>query len=493
MLFPYLRPCGLNSVVLIFAWVAGGVSGVHADQQRAGQRPNLLFVFADQMRGSAMGFLGEEPVLTPTLDRLAKQSIVFTQAASNYPVCSPYRAMLMTGQYPHRNGVISNCLSRTAPYGVELKQDARCWSDVLKDNGYSLGYIGKWHLEAPYEPYIDCANNRGDVAWNEWTPPHRRHGFDYWYAYNTYDFHLRPLYWKTHAPRDGFHYADQWGPAHEAGLAIDFIRNKEKRFRDPDQPFALVVSMNPPHTPYDKHPDEYLKPYAAMTDEQLCSRPNIPPANTRWGEHYRQQIRHYYAMITGVDEQFGRIVDALQETGLAANTLLVFTADHGNCLGIHGHGTKNVPEEESMRIPLLIRFPGRLRPRRDELLISVPDLYPTLLSLLGLGDQIPPTVQGTSHAQLLLTGQGKRPTSQLYLWIPSEQPEAGRRGVRTGRFTLVIDRIPNQDERITLYDNVADRYQLKNIATQQPDVAQRLAREQLIPWLIRTRDPWLAD
>ena len=107
-----------------------------------------------------MGFLGEEPVVTPNLDRLAQQAIVFTQAASNYPVCSPYRAMLMTGQYPHRNGVISNCLSRTAPYGVELKADAECWSDVLKASDYSLGYLGKWHLEAPYKPYIDCANNR---------------------------------------------------------------------------------------------------------------------------------------------------------------------------------------------------------------------------------------------------------------------------------------------------------------------------------------------
>lgn len=493
MLPPSSPLCVLKSVILIAMCAASSVGEARAAQRLAGQQPNLLFVFADQMRGSAMGFLGEEPVLTPTLDRLAKQSIVFTQAASNYPVCSPYRAMLMTGQYSHRNGVISNCLSRTSPYGVELKAEARCWSDVLKDNGYSLGYIGKWHLEAPHEPYIDCANNRGDVAWNEWTPPHRRHGFDFWYAYNTYDYHLRPLYWKTDAIRDGFHYVDQWGPAHEADLATEFIQNQDGRFRAPDQPFALVVSMNPPHTPYDKHPEEYLTPYTAMTDQQLCSRPNIPPAGTRWGDHYRKQIRHYYAMITGVDQQFGRIVDALERAGLAEDTIVVFTADHGNCLGIHGHGTKNVPEDESMRIPLLIRFPGKLRPRRDDLLISVPDMYPTLLGLMGLGQEIPTSVQGTSHAQLLLTGQGQRPTSQLYLWVPSERPAAGRRGVRTARHTLVLNRMPNQDENISLYDNVADPYQLKNVAQDQPDVVQQLVREQLVPWLKRTGDPWLTN
>ncbi len=460
------------------------------------KRPNLLLVFADQMRGSAMGFLGEEPVKTPHLDRLAEQAIVFTEAASNYPVCSPYRAMLLTGQYPHRNGVISNCLSRTAPYGVELKADARCWSDVLRQNGYALGYIGKWHLEAPYKPYVDCANNRGGVAWNEWTPPHRRHGFDTWHAYNTYDHHMRPLYWDTDAGRHEFQYVDQWGPQHEADLAIAFIRKQSGRSGGARKPFALVVSMNPPHTPYGAHPEKYLEPYAEKSIEELCRRPNIPPAGTRMGDLYRSQIRHYYAMITGVDEQFGRIVDALDCAGLdgaelAEETIVVFTADHGNCLGIHGHPTKNVPQEESMRVPLLIRYPGKLKPRREDLLISVPDLYPTLLDLMGLGGQIPDTVDGVSHAELLRTGRGRRPTSQLYLWVPCEQPSAGRRGVRTAQYTLVVDRMPGQEEKRILYDNAADPYQLENVAADRPAVVDRLIREELVPWLRRTGDPWL--
>ena len=144
-----------------------------------------------------------------------------------------------------------------------------------------------------------------------------------------------------------------------------------------------------------------------------------------------------------------------------------------------------------MRIPLLIRFPGKLRPRREDLLISVPDLYPTLLDLMGLGDEIPPGVEGTSHAQLLLTGQGPRPTSQLYLWVPCEEPALGRRGVRTRGHTLVIDRMPGEEEKTILYDNVADPYQLENVAEAQPEVVQRLIREELIPWLRRTGDPWL--
>jgi arylsulfatase A-like enzyme len=164
-------------------------------------QPNLLFVFPDQMRGQAMGFLGEEPVRTPNLDRFAAEALVLDYASATYPVCSPYRAMLMTGKYPHANKVVSNCTSRTAPYGVELQAADRCWSDILKEQGYALGYIGKWHLDSPLEPYIDCRNNEGDPKWNEWCPPGRRHGFDFWYAYGTYDDHNRPMYWHGDAAR----------------------------------------------------------------------------------------------------------------------------------------------------------------------------------------------------------------------------------------------------------------------------------------------------
>ena len=99
--------------------------------------PNLLFIFADQHRGQALGFLGEEPVMTPELDKLAASGIAFPQAVVNYPVCSPYRAMFMTGNYPHKNKVISNCNSNTTPHNCQLQEHDRCWSDVLKDQGYS--------------------------------------------------------------------------------------------------------------------------------------------------------------------------------------------------------------------------------------------------------------------------------------------------------------------------------------------------------------------
>jgi arylsulfatase A-like enzyme len=455
----------------------------------AAQHPNLVVVIADQMRGSAMGFLGEEPVRTPRLDRFAAQSIVFTHAASNYPICSPFRGMFMTGQYPFTNGVTSNCLAIDGDPGVELSQESRTWSDVLAGQGYALGYIGKWHLEAPRQPYVESYNNSESRAWNEWTPPERRHGFQFWHGYNTYDQHLRPMYWSTGAGRQEFQHVDEWGPIHEADQAVAYIRN-DGGVREGGKPFALVVSMNPPHTPYSEVPQRYVDSYAGDTIEELTRRPNIPPAGTEWGDHYRKWIRHYYGMITGVDEQFGRILEALDQTELSAETLVVFTADHGNHLGIHNHGTKGQHYEESVRIPLIFRYPGKLRPRRDDLLFSVPDLYPTMLDLMGFVADIPAEVEGASHARLMKSGDGLRPTSQFYLSVGRSDPARGRRGVRTRQYTLRIDRDQGATETVTLHDNDADPYQLVDIAGEHPKVVETLRATELKGWLEKTNDPW---
>ncbi len=455
------------------------------------KKPNLLYVFPDQMRGQALGFLGQDPVLTPVLDKFAQESLVLTQAVSNYPVCSPYRAMFMSGRNPHANRVLANCNTNGARCGYELQHADRCWSDVLKDLGYSLGYIGKWHLESPYRPYVKTYNDGPNFAWNEWTPPRRRHGFDFWYAYNTYDNHMHPMYWSTHETRNAFHYVNQWGPEHEADMTIKYLRNEGGKYRDPDKPFALVVSMNPPHTGYTLHPKRYMDAYKNIDVEKLCNRPDIPPKGTKWGDYYRRYIKHYFAMITGVDEQFGRILAALKEQGLDDNTIVVFTSDHGNCLGIHDEVAKNNPYEEAMRVPFLVRWPGHIKPRQDDMLFSSIDIYPTLMDLMGFKNRIPATVDGISRAELFLTGKGDRPTSQWYMWVPYGKAELGRRGVRTSRYTLVVDRIPGKKQKYWLFDNKDDPYQMRNIADDRPGLVKKLMPV-LNSWLIKYNDPWLS-
>ena len=460
-------------------------------QTTAAKPPNLLIVFPDQMRAQAQGFMRADPVLTPVLDSFAQESLVFSQAVSNYPVCSPFRAMLMTGKYPHSNGVLANCNTNGAEFGYELRADEICWSDILKEKGYCLGYIGKWHLDSPHLPYVDCYNNREDFAWNEWCSPARRHGFEFWYAYGTYDRHMNPMYWDTKASRDGAEWVDQWGPEHEADQAIRYLRNQDGILRDPDKPFALVVSMNPPHMPYDQFPERYLAGYEDKTLDALCRHPNIPPAGTRWGDYYRQHIRNYLAMTTGVDEQFGRILAELKTQGLEDDTIVLFTSDHGNCLGIHDQISKNNHYEESMRVPFLLRWPGRIRPRQDDLLFSSPDIYPSLLDLMGFAESLPQGVEGRSFADLILNDRAARPSSQLYLWMPYGDPAGGRRGVRTHNHTLMLSRMPDQPDEVVLHNNQMDPFQLKNIAESSADIVSYLQKQELDPWLEWTNDPWL--
>lgn len=481
----------VKSIAAGSATLAVGKAGCAADESSTAPS-NLVFVMCDQMRAHAQGFMNEDPVITPNLDRFSKESLVLTQAVSTAPVCSPYRAMLMTGKYPISNKVISNCTSRSAVHGIELQESDRCWSDVLDDHDYSLGYIGKWHLEGPHEPFVKSYNNRPDFAWNEWTPPRRRHGFDFWYAYNTFDMHNRPEYWSTNMTRDERVKVDQWGPEHEADLAIEYLENERGKYRKPDQPFALVVSMNPPHTPYNQVPKRYVEMYADKTPEELTNRPNVNlKADTKGAKLARAQIKNYFAMVTGVDEQFGRIVKAIEENGLAENTIVVFTSDHGNCLGCHDQPTKNNHYEESMRVPFMIRWPGKIPARHDDLLLGTPDIMPTLLGLMGRTADIPKDVEGTSFAPLFLGGEMKRPESQLYFRAPFATPEFGERGVRTHRYTLVINKRAGNPPVTVLRDNQEDPFQLKDVAGAQPEVVRQLVRDHLVPWLIKTKDPWL--
>lgn len=470
--------------------------GLCACKPKEPKAPNLLVIFPDQWRAQAMGFMKEDPVITPNIDKLAAQSVVFTEAVANYPLCSPMRAMFLTGQYPFQNGVYENCMSNEtdAIYDIELDSDQKCWSDVLKQQGYSQGYIGKWHLDKPQQPYIDCLNNKGKNKWNEWTPPERRHGFDYWYAYNTYDYHLRPMYWTTKAGREDFHYVDQWSPVREADMAINYLENTGGQYRDPSKPFSLVVAMNPPHDDgegyYEEVPPKYLEYYKGKTFEDLAIRPNARDENGDWTEWAKGHIKNYFAMITGVDDQIGRILQSLEQQGLADNTIVLMVADHGDLLGSHDTRGKELHYEESMRIPLMIRWPQKLNPRKEGLMISIPDIYPTILTLMGYPDAIPQEVTGNDFSEYLLARKGNTPSSQLYMRVKDRrEPDKGLRGVRTKRYTMAIDNGHYFFDSIVLHDNLSDPYQLKNIAAQRPEVVDSL-KTILKDWLMTTNDPF---
>lgn len=460
-------------------------SGVLRSQVRGavgGTGPNLVFVFPDQFRAQAMGFMRSDPVVTPHLDRFSKESRILTNAVSNRPLCSPYRGMLMTGRWPYSTGITTNCNSSEPD--VFLRESECTFTDVLADAGYSVGYIGKWHLDTPDVPIP--ADDWRTAVWDCYTPPgKRRHGISFWYSYGCSDHHLNPHYWIQEGPASEKCFPGEYSVEHEAKVACSYILNANKKHREADRPFALFVAMNPPHPPYEKVPDSYRRCYADKTGQELLSRPNVK------GKAGPQHVRNYFAAVTAVDQAFGLIMEALQKAGLENDTIVVFTSDHGEMMGSHGRMQKVVPYEESLRIPFMIRWPGRVKSGIETLHLNVPDTMPSLLSLMGLKERIPSQVEGNDYSAAFAGKQVcQRPTSTFYLRCGlTDDGEA--RGVRTDRYTFVAEL---RDGKIvnTLYDNRQDPYQMKNVASASPDVVAMLEKE-LKQWLTRTTDPLAAE
>jgi len=427
-------------------------------------RPNLIFVFADQMRGMDMSCAGNPQVRTPNMDRLAREGTRLAQAYANCPVCTPSRAVLLTGRPAIATRVVANDL----PLPTDLPSIGTCLSAA----GYRTGYVGKWHLDG--------------VPRSRWTPPGpRRHGFDFWAAYNCSHAYMHAQYYRDTPepiPVDGYE------PVAQTDLLLEFLHARDQR------PFAAFLSWGPPHDPYEQLPAQYLQAYDpdAIELRPNCRRIPPGPGDLSHGRDPRTTLAQYYAQISALDAQLGRILDHVHEQGLARDTLVVFTSDHGDMLWSQGKMMKQQPWEESIHIPLLVRWPGRVPAgRAADGLIGVVDLMPTLLGLLGL--PIPPGVQGADLSELVLgRAAGGPETVYIYDLVTVDQSRVQGipewRGVRTARHTYARTR----QGPWLLYDNVQDPYQLDNLAD-RPETAdlQRRLDAAVEAWLQATRDPFV--
>lgn len=477
------------------------------------KRPNVIYIFPDQFRNHALQFWNEpgfkeqvnftpDPVFTPNLNRFAQESVVLSQAQSNCPLSSPHRGMLLTGMYPDGSGVPLNCNSNR-PIS-SLRPEAITLGDIFSNAGYNCGYIGKLHLDfpTPNDPqnlgsYVEVAS----PVWDAYTPPEGRHGFDFWYSYGTYDVHKAPHYWDTEGNR---HEIREWSPKHEADKAIAYIQNQTGE-RDNNKPFFLMVSMNPPHNPYSSLNDVMEEDYNLYKDSpvnQLLIRPNVDLQRPK-----AKLAPYYFAAITGVDREFGRILDALKEAGADENTIVVFSSDHGETMCSHGtDDPKNSPFAEAMNVPFLIRYPQMLKPHVNNLLLGTPDILPTLLGVVGLADEIPATVQGANHAIHLTTPFNRmaRPQGLLYLRnVDGNKDEEGMvldyfaisRGIKTADYTLAItlDRTTGTIASTHLFHDKQDTYQLNNLPFNPKGEVEQQLLKQLSQLLQRADDPWFRN
>jgi arylsulfatase A-like enzyme len=430
-------------------------------------RPNLVFVIADQLRYLSCGFGGDARARTPQFDALAKQGVVFRNAVSGHPVCAAFRASLFTGKYTTSTGMVINELRMNTNH-VFLAQ-------VLDRHGYATAYIGKWHL------WANELGNHYDPK-NSFVPPGAyRFGFDgLWAAYN---FH--------HEYYKGYYHTDSpekipvkgYEPDFQTELAIGQL----KRLAKGAKPFALFVSFGAPHDPWNREnvPPEY---YAMFADDGPTPRftlpPNYKPENDpyadAWGrfkgpaerKRLPEMMRVYYAMVANLDWNVGRLLKAIDAAGLRDTTIVVFTADHGEMMGAQGRRAKNIFYEEAVRVPFLVRWPGRIPAGlTSDACLNTPDIMPTLLGMAGL--PIPAKVEGMDLSHCAFGRPGPEPEAALmentgacakwedgYEW----------RGLRGKQYTYAIYR---KDRKEFLFDDLKDPYQLHNLAD-SPEEAQTL-------------------
>ncbi len=424
------------------------------------KRPNIIVIFPDQHRGCDLGVAGNKQVKTPNIDKLAADGLYLPNTFSGCPVTCPARSVLQSGKYPHKSGLRINDL--------RMPPDQKTLGTELSAAGYKTAFVGKWHLDGGIrEPGFIPQERR--MGWQWWAANQCRHNyFNTWYFRDTPE-EIKMTEYET----------IEW-----TDLAIEFMREQVGQ----DDPFCLLLGYGPPHDPYIA-PDEYMDMYP---EEDIELRPNFVEGTILGGgrkhELTKKDYKGYYASITCIDDNVGRIMATLDEMGITGDTLVVFTSDHGDMLGSHNMVLKRKPHEESIQVPGIFHYPARIKPGQTKnAIFSWVDIMPTLLSAAGVA--IPEDVQGADLTNVLYDPEADGPESaylQIYMPYPTKV-DGGWRGVHTKRYTYAR----YEDRPWVLFDNREDRYQFNNLAN---DPAHEFVRKELDAliedWMEKTEDSW---
>ena len=406
-----------------------------------GRRPNFLFILTDDQRWDALSCVQQEQgdkarfpwFKTPNMDRIATEGVRFRNAFVVNSLCAPSRASFLTGCYGHVNGVTDN---HTAFPLANVTH-----ASLLRAAGYTTGYVGKWHMGQQVE----------------------RPGFDFAASFlGQGKYHDCPLVVNGET-KPGTGWVDDVGTEY----AIEFLtKNKDK-------PFLLCVGFKAPHGPFTPPP----RRASAYEGETARPVPNlgVPPIfhdapQRAAGEGAVKTNLDYFRCITAADDNVGRLLKTLDDLGLAQDTVVVFAGDNGFYLGEHQLGDKRSAYDESMRIPMLLRYPRRVRGGQavDRMVLNV-DMAPTFLELAGVA--VPPAMQGKSWKPLLEETQNADWRDAFFYAYFKERGFNSPfvTAVRTDTAKLV--RYPGHDEWTELFDLAADPFELKNLWN-QPEAAE---------------------
>jgi len=403
------------------------------------KRPNFVFILTDDQRYDAMSCAGHPFLYTPNMDRIAKEGARFTNAFVTTSLCSPSRASFLTGQYAHCHGVKDN--------KTPLSDDVTTFPQLLQKAGYDTAFIGKWHMGSQEGP---------------------RPGFNHWVSFKGQGPYFDPLFNINGENRKVNGYMTDLLTKY----AVDWL--KEPR----QSPFCLYLShkaVHGPFTPAVRHSklfSDAVIPRPKTMDDTLEGRPEWFRLGMEPGhdskraltgpEGYELFIREYNRTLVAVDEGVGRVLAALDDLGVPDSTVVVFAGDNGYFQGEHGRLDKRTMHEESIRIPLVMRYPGLIRPGSliDGMMLNI-DIGPTFLDLAGVS--IPGAMQGRSVRPLLRGRRSEWRTDFLYEYFldPGFTRTPTTRGVRTDRWKYA--EYPEIDDLSELYDLKNDSMELRNL------------------------------
>ncbi len=459
---------------------AGLAPAVLSPARASSRQPNLLFLIADDHAGYAMGCAGNQHAITPNLDNLAAEGVRFSRAYCNSPVCTPSRQSLLTGQMPSSAGVTR--------LPTPLSLDKPTLSAQLKKAGFHTGVIGKMHFHRDPQPGIFgfdtmLTEDALDRQWRKDVPsspipegiPTRKMP---WLPLKDPARLWLNADCAPYPRRD-----EEMQATYATRLAGQFLEEHANR------PFALWLSLTEPHSPFDFpledrgkfDPKRFTPPKAGPEDAW-----QIPLCFQDLTDADKQGISAaYYTSVHFLDRNVGRILGKLRELGLDENTLVVYLGDNGYCLGEHGRIEKHCGYEPAINVPLLMRMPGRVRPREVRDLTEMVDIAPTILDVLGAAPL--PVQHGQSLRPYL---EGRRPSAPRQ-HIVSEYPENEEVYVRTERWKLIHgsgkrarrDGLqtanPTPGRYSLLFDLKADPQEHRNVAAKHPKVVQDLQQKAL--------------
>ncbi|WP_409967979.1 sulfatase [Bengtsoniella intestinalis] len=354
------------------------------------KQPNVILIYPDQLRFDALSCNGNTVSHTPRMDELAQEGTNFQRSYSSYPLCCPFRASLMTGLYPHKNGMYSNHY----PLATDLPHYL---PKIMGDNGYKTAWIGKWHL------------NGGKKF--EAVPKEYWCGFDELIGYGRGHHYIDSLYYRNEDPTP--YKSEKFEPVYQTEHLMDFV----DRSLAEEKPFMGMICYGLPHPPVEMQPEDYKTMFSA---DDITLPVTVPPHHQKKAKEY---IAMYYGMVKCVDEQIGRLIDHLKEKGIYDDTVFIVLSDHGDMCGEFGMYEKSIFYDASAHTPMLIRYPAKVKSgsRPTQMVDSLIDVTPTILDLCDIA--VPETMDGMSMGAILKEGQDETFRDYTYyeiLRVPEE-------------------------------------------------------------------------